>query len=164
VLSVARGGRTIDEDVHPIQVGLDFGRGYVLCEACGVLADLPSTLTLNWILASATKRAFRLDGDACPEQTLPNVGQTESGLGSEASRHRIQSAGGRAHAGRDAFRYAASRPWADAGDAGRAGVAAEAEAEAEAEEGREEEAGKEARQEGCEEEEAGKEDNPSEGA
>jgi hypothetical protein len=47
VLSVARGGRTIDEDVHPIQVGLDFGRGYVLCEACGVLADLPSTLTLN---------------------------------------------------------------------------------------------------------------------
>lgn len=47
VLSVARSGHAFDEDVHPIQVGLDLGLGYTLCQACGVLADMPSDLTLN---------------------------------------------------------------------------------------------------------------------
>jgi hypothetical protein len=47
VLSVSPGGRVISEDVHPIQLGSAFGRGYSLCDDCGVLADLPPDLTLN---------------------------------------------------------------------------------------------------------------------
>jgi len=47
VLSVSRGGRVISEDLHPIQLGPVFGRGYTLCDDCGVLADLPADLELN---------------------------------------------------------------------------------------------------------------------
>ncbi len=47
VLSVGRTGRVFDEDVHPVQVGRELGRGYILCDDCGVLADLPDDLTLN---------------------------------------------------------------------------------------------------------------------
>jgi len=47
VLSVSRGGRVMSEDLHPIQLGPEFGRGYSLCDDCGVLADLPTDLTLN---------------------------------------------------------------------------------------------------------------------
>jgi hypothetical protein len=47
VLSIARSGRVIDEDVHPIQLGTEFGRGYTLCDDCAILADLPGDLTLN---------------------------------------------------------------------------------------------------------------------
>ena len=46
VLSLAPSGRVLDEDLHPIQIG-DLGRGYTLCDDCGVLADLPGDLTLN---------------------------------------------------------------------------------------------------------------------
>jgi hypothetical protein len=47
VLSVSRGGRVISEDLHPIQLGSTIGRGYTLCDDCGVLARLPAGLTLN---------------------------------------------------------------------------------------------------------------------
>jgi hypothetical protein len=47
VLSVGRSGRVFSEDLHPIQLGPEFGRGYTLCDDCGVLADLPTNLTVN---------------------------------------------------------------------------------------------------------------------
>jgi hypothetical protein len=47
VLAVSPGGRVTSEDLHPIQIGPVFGRGYGLCDDCGILADLPSDLTLN---------------------------------------------------------------------------------------------------------------------
>ena len=47
VLSVSRGGHVMSEDLYPIQLGPDSGRGYTLCDDCGVLADLPTDLTLN---------------------------------------------------------------------------------------------------------------------
>lgn len=46
VTSVSRGGRVLVEDIHPIALG-EGGRGYTLCDECGVLADLPNNLTLN---------------------------------------------------------------------------------------------------------------------
>ena len=47
VLSVARNGRLIDEDRHTVRLGGELGRGYSLCDDCGILADLPGNLTLN---------------------------------------------------------------------------------------------------------------------
>jgi hypothetical protein len=47
VLSIGRGGKVMSEDLHPILLGPDIGRGYSLCDDCGVLADLPTNLTLN---------------------------------------------------------------------------------------------------------------------
>jgi hypothetical protein len=47
VLSIGRTGRVLDEDVHPIQLGPELGRGYTLCDDCGILTNLPSNLTLN---------------------------------------------------------------------------------------------------------------------
>ena len=47
VLSVARSGRVVAFDLRAIPLGDDFGRGYTLCDDCGVLADLPTGLTLN---------------------------------------------------------------------------------------------------------------------
>ncbi len=47
VLSIARSGKVLDEDLHPIQLGDEPGRGYTLCDDCGILADLPTDLTLN---------------------------------------------------------------------------------------------------------------------
>jgi len=44
---IGRSGRVFGEDVHPIQLGPDSGRGYTLCDDCGVLANLPTDLTLN---------------------------------------------------------------------------------------------------------------------
>jgi hypothetical protein len=46
VLSVAR-GKVTTLDMRAIPIGGEFGRGYTLCDDCGVLADLPSGLTLN---------------------------------------------------------------------------------------------------------------------
>ena len=45
VLSVAS-GKLIDEEVYTIQLGA-LGRGYSLCDECGILADLPGDVTLN---------------------------------------------------------------------------------------------------------------------
>jgi hypothetical protein len=47
VLSVGRSGRVFGDDVHPIQLGPESSRAYTLCDDCGVLANLPSNLTLN---------------------------------------------------------------------------------------------------------------------
>jgi hypothetical protein len=47
VLSVGRTGTVFAEDLRPIQLGPELGRGYTLCDDCGLLAHLPSDLTLN---------------------------------------------------------------------------------------------------------------------
>jgi hypothetical protein len=47
VLSVSRNGRAFEDAIHPIRMALDLGLGYTLCDACGMLADMPSDLTLN---------------------------------------------------------------------------------------------------------------------
>jgi hypothetical protein len=47
VLSVARSGRVLGDDVHPIRIGAEPGRGYTLCDDCAILAALPAELTLN---------------------------------------------------------------------------------------------------------------------
>ena len=47
VLSIGRYGHVFAEDLHPIQLGPELGRGYTLCDDCGVLADLPTDLTRN---------------------------------------------------------------------------------------------------------------------
>jgi hypothetical protein len=46
-LSVGRSGRVFAEDLHLVQLGPESDRGYTLCDDCGVLANLPTTLTLN---------------------------------------------------------------------------------------------------------------------
>jgi hypothetical protein len=47
VLSIGRYGHVFAEDLYPIQIGPELGRGYTLCDDCGVLADLPAGVTLN---------------------------------------------------------------------------------------------------------------------
>jgi hypothetical protein len=47
VLSIGRTGRVLTDDLHPIQIGSELGRGYSLCDHCAILADLPTNLTLN---------------------------------------------------------------------------------------------------------------------
>jgi hypothetical protein len=47
VLSFGWSGHSLSEDVHFVQVGPEAGRGYTLCDSCGLLADLPTDLTLN---------------------------------------------------------------------------------------------------------------------
>jgi hypothetical protein len=47
VLSVARTGKVVAFDLRAIPIGQELGRGYTLCDSCGILADLPSGLTLN---------------------------------------------------------------------------------------------------------------------
>jgi hypothetical protein len=47
VLSLARSGKVVAFDLRAIPLGSEFGRGYMLCDDCGVLADLPAGLTLN---------------------------------------------------------------------------------------------------------------------
>ena len=47
ILSVDGGGRVTSEDLHPIALSRSGGEGYMLCDDCGVLAELPSDITLN---------------------------------------------------------------------------------------------------------------------
>ncbi len=49
ILSVGRGGRVEAEDLHPIPLYRDGrpGEGYMLCDDCGMLAELPTDITLN---------------------------------------------------------------------------------------------------------------------
>ncbi len=47
VLSLGAGGQVIVLDARAIQLGSDLGRGYTLCDDCGLLADLPVSSTLN---------------------------------------------------------------------------------------------------------------------
>lgn len=49
ILTVGREGTVTAGDLHPVPLhtrGRD-GEGYMLCDDCGVLAELPSNLTLN---------------------------------------------------------------------------------------------------------------------
>ena len=49
ILTISRGGRVTAEDLHPVPLHRDghSGEGYMLCDECGVLAQLPGDLTLN---------------------------------------------------------------------------------------------------------------------
>jgi hypothetical protein len=49
ILSVGHSGRVMSENLHPIALYRRgrFGEGYMLCDECGMLADLPSGVTLN---------------------------------------------------------------------------------------------------------------------
>jgi hypothetical protein len=49
VLSVGRGGRVSAEDLHPVPLHRRGGavEGYMVCDQCAVLAQLPADLTLN---------------------------------------------------------------------------------------------------------------------
>jgi hypothetical protein len=49
VLSVGRSGRVLSEDLHPVALFRAGGatQGYTLCDDCGLLANLPTELTLN---------------------------------------------------------------------------------------------------------------------
>jgi hypothetical protein len=49
ILSLGRGGRVEAEDLHPVPLSVHGhqGEGYMLCDECGVLAQLPADITLN---------------------------------------------------------------------------------------------------------------------
>jgi hypothetical protein len=49
ILTVSRGGRVLSEDLHPVPLHRSHrtGEGYMLCDDCGMLADLPVNSTLN---------------------------------------------------------------------------------------------------------------------
>jgi len=49
ILSVDRGGRVTSEDLHPVALYRSggSGEGYMLCDDCGLLAELPTDLTIN---------------------------------------------------------------------------------------------------------------------
>jgi len=47
VQSFGRSRRAFAEDLRPISLGPELGRSYTLCDDCGLLANLPSNLTLN---------------------------------------------------------------------------------------------------------------------
>jgi hypothetical protein len=47
VLTVARHGHALADEVHTIDLGRSTGWRYTLCDDCGILADLPRDLTLN---------------------------------------------------------------------------------------------------------------------
>ena len=49
ILSVGRSGRVMAEDLHPVPLYRrgGAGEGYMLCDDCGVLAELPRDITLN---------------------------------------------------------------------------------------------------------------------
>ena len=47
VLSLARSGRVLSLDLRAIPLGSEFGRGYTLCDDCGLLADRPTGLSYN---------------------------------------------------------------------------------------------------------------------
>jgi hypothetical protein len=49
ILSIGLGGRVLAEDLHPVRMHKrgGGGEGYMLCDDCGVLAELPTNITLN---------------------------------------------------------------------------------------------------------------------
>jgi hypothetical protein len=47
VLSVGESGTVVVQDLRAIPLGPELDRAYTLCDDCGVLADLPTGLTLN---------------------------------------------------------------------------------------------------------------------
>ena len=49
ILSFGLGGRVVAEDLHPLPLHRrgDTGEGYMVCDDCGVLAEMSAELTLN---------------------------------------------------------------------------------------------------------------------
>lgn len=49
ILSIGRSGRVEAEDLHPVPLHKNrgSGEGYMLCDECGLLAELPADITLN---------------------------------------------------------------------------------------------------------------------
>jgi hypothetical protein len=49
ILSFGRGGQVTAEDLHPVPLHRrgSAGEGYMICDECAVLANLPPDLTLN---------------------------------------------------------------------------------------------------------------------
>jgi hypothetical protein len=51
ILTVGRSGHVTAEDLHPVMVrrhrGTSSMEGYMLCDDCGVLAELPRDMSLN---------------------------------------------------------------------------------------------------------------------
>jgi hypothetical protein len=49
LLSIGRGGRVQVQDLHPVPLFKDrsSGEGYMLCDECAMLAELPHDITLN---------------------------------------------------------------------------------------------------------------------
>ena len=47
VLSVARSGEVIAFGLRTVPLAGEFGRGYTLCDDCGLLADRPNGLSFN---------------------------------------------------------------------------------------------------------------------
>lgn len=49
ILTVSREGHVMSEDLHPVPLRRSNrpGEGYMLCDDCGMLADLPLNSTLN---------------------------------------------------------------------------------------------------------------------
>jgi hypothetical protein len=47
VRSLSRHGRVVTEDLRAIRLGAELGRAYALCDDCGILANLPTCLTVN---------------------------------------------------------------------------------------------------------------------
>jgi hypothetical protein len=47
VLSLEHSGRVLAFEMHTVRLAGDFGRGYTLCDDCGLLADIPIGLTRN---------------------------------------------------------------------------------------------------------------------
>ena len=49
ILSFGQGGRVVAEDLHPVPLHRRGGtdEGYMVCDDCGVLAELSAELTLN---------------------------------------------------------------------------------------------------------------------
>jgi hypothetical protein len=51
ILTVGRGGHVTAEDLHPVLTrrhrGTSSMEGYMLCDDCGVLAELPREMSLN---------------------------------------------------------------------------------------------------------------------
>lgn len=49
ILSINRGGQVETSDLHPVPLYRrpGTGEGYMLCDDCGTLAELPADITLN---------------------------------------------------------------------------------------------------------------------
>jgi hypothetical protein len=51
ILTVSRGGHVTAEDLHPVAMRRSRSSssmgGYMLCDECGVLAELPAEMSLN---------------------------------------------------------------------------------------------------------------------
>jgi len=49
ILSIGLGGQVLSSDLHPIRLNTRGreGEGYMLCDDCGTLAELPPPIVLN---------------------------------------------------------------------------------------------------------------------